>query len=387
MRNALLTALVFCLLTAALPASARGSFIYVSNYGDGTISQFQVSANGTLTPFNPPTVPAFPHCHSLVADPQGRFLYALSTLEFSTRNCRVSQFQIGPDGTLTPLSPATVQVSSVGSGPSLIVMRPDGRGAYVLGRAGYDTAFRIESNGRLTPTAPIQTANEGITGAITHAYFHPALPLLYLSEQASPMGPDDSTTGGIYVYAVPPDVSPLGKPIQSLEMWGDTPLGLFLARGGQFAYVPHNWGGIPRTSQYRVDKEGKLTLLSPPSALLAHDVTAAFVDPASHFLYAVSRPDDRGRDDSDTPPRPSPVRLCRYAIRANGQLGRQSAQTLPVSASVTDAKFDPSGHVLYLLTGNGIRPFRVAPSGAVTPLTTQSIRAGRGPLEMIYVQN
>lgn len=386
MCKAFLAALAFCFLAAALPASAKGSFVYVSNYADGTISQFRVSANGTLMPLQPPTAQAYPRCHSLAVDPQGRFLYALSTLEFSAKNCRVSQFQIGPDGTLTPQSPATVQVSSVASGPSLIVMRPDGRGAYVLGRAGYDTAFRIEPDGRLTPTAPIRTANDGITGPTTHAVFHPFLPLLYLSEQASPMGPDDSTRGGVDSYVVPLGISPLGKPVQEIDLDGNTPLGLFLARGGQFAYVPHNWGGIPRTSQYRVDKEGKLTLLSPPSALLAHDVTAAFVNPASRFLYALSRPDHRGRDDSDTPRPPAPVRLCRYAIHTNGQLGRQLAQTLPVTAAVTDTKLDPSGRILYLLTGNGIRPFRVRPNGAVTPLTPRSVRAGRGPLEMIYVQ-
>ena len=383
MCNAFLALLAFCLLAAA-PASAKGSFVYVSNYGDGTISQFRVKPSGTLTPLSPPAVRAYVSCHSLAVDPKGHFLYALSTLEFSAKNCRVSQFQIGPDGTLTPLSPATVAVSSEGSGPSLIVMRPDGRGAYVLG--SLQTTFRIDSDGRLTSIAPIQVEQGGGAGGVltTHAYFHPSLPLLYLSEQATAMGPDDSTRGGIDTYALPPDIVPLGKPVQSVDMIGNTPLGLFLVRGGQLAYVPHNWGGIPRTSQYRVGKDGQLTLLSPSSVPLAHAVTVAFVDPASRFLYAVSRPDDRERDKGVPP---AAVRLCRYAIHANGQLGRQLAQTLPVTAPVTDTKFDPSGRILYLLTGNGIRPFRVRFNGTVAPLTAQSIRAGRGPLEIAYVQN
>ena len=380
MCNAFSALLAFCLLTAAAPASAKGSFVYVSNYADGTISQFRVKPGGTLTPLDPPSVKAYPRCHSLAVDPKGHFLYALSTLEFSAKNCRVSQFQIGPDGTLTPQSPATVPVSSEGSGPSLIVMRPDGRGAYVLG--SLQTTFRIDSDGRLISIAPIQVEQGGGAGGelTTHVYFHPSLPLLYLSEQATAMGPDDSTRGGIDTYAMPMEITPLGKPVQSMDMMGDTPLGLFLARSGQFAYVPHNWGGIPRTSQYRVGKDGRLTLLSPSSVPLAHTVTAAFVDPASCFLYAVSRP-----NSSDAPR--APVRLCRYAIHANGQLGRQSAQTLPVTAPVTDTKFDTSGRVLYLLTSNGIRPFRVRSNGAVTPLTAQSIHAGRGPLEMVFVQN
>ena len=378
----LLTA--FCLFTAA-PASAKSSFFYVTNYGDGTISQYRVWANGTLTPLNPATVPAYPRCHSLAIDPKGHFLYALSTLEFSAKNCRVSQFKIGSDGTLSPLSPATVPVSSVASGPSLIVMRPDGRGVYVLGRGSDRTTFQVERNGRLTPAVPIRADQGGSAGGVltTHAYFHPFLPLLYLSEQASPMGPDDSTRGGIDTYALPQDIAPLGKPFQSMEMDGDTPLGLFLAHGGQFAYVPHNWGGIPRTSQYRVGKDGRLTRLSPSSVPLAHEVTAAFVDPASRFLYVVSRPDDTDRDRGVPL---APVRLCRYAVHANGQLGRQLVQTLPVTAAVMDIKFDPSGRFLYLLTGNGVRPFRVHADGAISPLGTRSIRAGRGPLGMVYVQ-
>ncbi len=81
---------ILCLLCAS-PSLAHGSFVYVTNYTDGTVSQFRAHPNGTLTPLDPPSVKAWPRCHSLAAGPKGHFLYVLSALEFSRRNCLISQ--------------------------------------------------------------------------------------------------------------------------------------------------------------------------------------------------------------------------------------------------------------------------------------------------------
>ena len=131
MFKTLLLFAALCLLCAA-PSLAHGSFVYVTNYGDGTISQFRVKPNGMLTPLNPPSVKAWPRCHSL-AVARGHFLYALSSLEFSRRDCLISQFRIGSDGRLTPLSPATVLVPyhGQGGGPFLVSTDPAGRFVYV----------------------------------------------------------------------------------------------------------------------------------------------------------------------------------------------------------------------------------------------------------------
>ena len=55
-KSLLFTLVLFLLLI--VPSSARGSFVYVTNYGDGTISQFRANPNGTLTALSPPAVKA-----------------------------------------------------------------------------------------------------------------------------------------------------------------------------------------------------------------------------------------------------------------------------------------------------------------------------------------
>ena len=218
-QSLLFTLALFLLLT--VPSGAHGSFVYVTNYGDGTISQFRANPNGTLTPLNPPAVKAWPRCHSLAADPSGRFLYVLSALEFSCRDCVVSQFRIGNDGGLTPLSPSTVPVSAMGSGPSLIVVNPTGPAVYTMGRGSETTTFRIESHGHLVPLTPIATANAGITGPDVQLTFHPSLPLLYRAYQGAAPGPGEMTAGGVDVLAFRADGQILDKPVQKLNMDGN----------------------------------------------------------------------------------------------------------------------------------------------------------------------
>ena len=374
--------LALCLLLS-VPSLARGSFVYVSNYGDGTISQFRANPNGTLTSLKPPTVKAYPRCHSL-AVARGHFLYALSSLEFSRRDCLVSQFRIGPDGRLTTLSPATVPVSSVGSGPSLISVDPAGAFAYVTGTR--DDTFRVEADGRLTPMTPIQSVNEGLTGAYVRRTFHPSRPLLYESSQEDRMGPDSQTRGGVRVISIQPNGLLAEKPLQSLDMEGDTPLGVFLVRGGRFAYVPHNWNTRPTVSQYHIRADGRLDLLTPARVPLPGpaDIPIALVDPQGRFFDVTVRAIVGPLGDQH------PEKwnhLLRFAIGKNGMLRERHKQPLPVSGEVKDALFDPSGRFLYLLTGNGIRSFRVRSNGPVVPMATRSIRAGCGPLSLVYVQS
>ena len=66
-----------CLLWA-VPSLARGSFVYVTNYGDGTVSQFRAHPNGTLTPLSLPCVPLAETPYLTATDPHRPFLYMLS---------------------------------------------------------------------------------------------------------------------------------------------------------------------------------------------------------------------------------------------------------------------------------------------------------------------
>src|SRR6204780_5107939 len=92
--------------SAVVVAQGHG---YVVNVGDGTISQYNISSDQTLTPMNPATV-TNPGMHTFGAgrsaatvDATGSFFYVANAADNT-----VSQFSIAGDGQLPPLTPATV---------------------------------------------------------------------------------------------------------------------------------------------------------------------------------------------------------------------------------------------------------------------------------------
>lgn len=374
-KSLLFTLVLFLLLI--VPSSARGSFVYVTNYGDGTISQFRANPNGTLTALSPPAVKAWPRCHSLAADPSGRFLYVLSALEFSRRDCVVSQFRIGNDGSLTPLSPLTVPVSAMGSGPSLIAVNHTGSVVYTMGRGSETTIFRIESHGHLVPLTPIATANAGVTGPDVQLTLHPSLPVLYRAYQGAAPGPGEMTVGGVNVLVFRADGQIRSKSVQDLNMDGNTPLGVVLAQNGRYAYIPHNWNSVPKISQYQVLPTGTLLPLAPANVSLPAHASQAHADPQSRFLYVIAHAANTST---------AYTRIIRYRIEHNGRLGKHLIQKLPLRAAVKSTFFSSDGKFFYLLTGNGVRPFRVTANGSLSVLQPQSVHAGRDPLSMVCVQ-
>lgn len=96
-------------------------FAYLTNDRANTLSQFSIGADGNLTPLNPATVatgpdPANPFTiatgkgPSMIAiDRTGRFAYVPNA-----RDDSISQYAIGADGTLTPLSTPVTRRGRVG---------------------------------------------------------------------------------------------------------------------------------------------------------------------------------------------------------------------------------------------------------------------------------
>ena len=79
-----------------------GKYVYVANYGDGTVSQYTVRADGSLSPMATPTVSTGVSLEFVAVDLSGRFVYV------TIWGGGVLQYMIGTDGGLIPLNPATV---------------------------------------------------------------------------------------------------------------------------------------------------------------------------------------------------------------------------------------------------------------------------------------
>lgn len=145
------------------------SFLYVANSGDATLSQFSIGSGGELTSLTPGTAPtgAEPLSIAATAGPGGGRLYvANSGAGVPAGTGSVSQFSIGSDGTLTPLNPSTV---FAGSNAVAIAIdqnvAPFGT-AFVMSDcdgslcSGSITPFALGAGGELTATGAVATTGE-----------------------------------------------------------------------------------------------------------------------------------------------------------------------------------------------------------------------------------
>ncbi len=96
--------------------SLSGEYAYVTNLGSNNVSQYTIGADGSLAPMSTATVAAGTGPYSITVDPSGKYAYVVN---YNVNN--VSQYTIGADGSLTPMSPATVATGSVPS--SVIIAR------------------------------------------------------------------------------------------------------------------------------------------------------------------------------------------------------------------------------------------------------------------------
>jgi 6-phosphogluconolactonase (cycloisomerase 2 family) len=156
-------------MPSAVTLDFSGSFLYVANSGDATLSQFSIGSGGQLTPLTPATVPAGtePVSMAVIAGPRGGHVYvANSGAGVPTGMGSVSQFSMGADGTLTPLNPAAV---SAGASPVAIAIdqtiAPFGT-AFVMSDCdgslcvGSITPFAVGAGGELTVTGVVATTGE-----------------------------------------------------------------------------------------------------------------------------------------------------------------------------------------------------------------------------------
>jgi len=143
--------------------SPDGRNVYVSNWLEGTISQYCVQPDRSLSPMAPdPVVAAGPQPYRMAIAPDGHSLYVTdehSIVESpeEAREGSVSQFAIAADGALVPKTPATV---AAGYEPKGLAISPSGDDLYVADstEAGRIAQFTIGSNGALAAATPSTVA-------------------------------------------------------------------------------------------------------------------------------------------------------------------------------------------------------------------------------------
>ena len=124
-----LTAIAVCVL--ALPGVAEaGWFAYTANRGANTISQYSIASDGSLSSLGATTAVANSAPWDVVVSPDARSLYA----SYAGSLNAVAEFDIGPDGTLTP-KPGHETIAA-GGGANNLAISPDGKQLYVANFSG-----------------------------------------------------------------------------------------------------------------------------------------------------------------------------------------------------------------------------------------------------------
>jgi 6-phosphogluconolactonase (cycloisomerase 2 family) len=152
--------------SVGIAISPNGQHVYVANYSSGTVSIFNGSANGTLTPNGTQATIAtnLSAPNGIALSPDGKSLYVTN----SVAPGNVAEFTVASNGTLSAKTPATV---AAGDDPAWIAFTPNGKYAYVANTGSSSDAngtisqYTVGTGGELSPQgSPVNagSANNGL---------------------------------------------------------------------------------------------------------------------------------------------------------------------------------------------------------------------------------
>jgi DNA-binding beta-propeller fold protein YncE len=246
-----------------LSMTPEGDDLYATS--DDGILQYDVAADGRLTPKSPELlrVPGTPY--AIAVHPDGASVYATEL-----RRGTVLQYDVAGEGRLVPKDPAAVPA---GTFPTGIALRPDGRTAYALVRGGI-TIFDVGTGGALAPR-PERVDVTG--GPLMDLAFTPDGRHLYAT----------SRDGLVHQFAVGGDGRPTPTSPSAVDLGpGARPIGIAVVPDGSAVYVTSagraRYGGR-RVFAFTVGADGRLApAASPPFAV-----------PASRLWFLTASPDGK----------------------------------------------------------------------------------------------
>ena len=294
-----------------------GRFVYIADQRSSTISQVRIGADGTLAPLSPPTVSVVLPPYFILADPKpgSHAVYVSAT---DNTSGTIYQFNINTDGTLSPLAPASAPsgvqpvslaidaggrflyaadhgegkiypyrinadgaLTSLGIGPTgaafSIAITPDGKFVY----GGYQlTENRVNPDGTLTNIGTIPTAAVQEDIAVDGSG-----KFLYTVE-----GAVAGTQGHIVPYKINPDgsLTANGPPVP----FGTTTYKLLLHPNGRFLYATSIFMPDNQVGQFRINEDGTITPLSPATVPTGGLPFSGSVSPDGKYVYFTSQRDN-----------------------------------------------------------------------------------------------
>src|SRR5216684_1770678 len=121
----------------------------------GAVYQYSIGSDGSVAPLSVASVPAGVAPKAVVSDPSGRHVYVAND-----GDATISQYAVGADGGLAPLSPAVVRIAGFQNAGHSVSIDPSGRFLYVVdsprdpaGPSASIAQYSIQSDGTLAPLA------------------------------------------------------------------------------------------------------------------------------------------------------------------------------------------------------------------------------------------
>jgi 6-phosphogluconolactonase (cycloisomerase 2 family) len=276
----------------AVVSDPSGHYVYVANLGDATISQYAVGVDGELMALSPAVVSIaapfpVPAGYTMSVDPKGLHLYVVTLpRDHSGHSVSIAEYSIGGGGTLTPLSPAYVSVSTaMSAGP--LTIGPSGKYAYLAGTTnavtGQVSQFSIADDGTLSPlaAASVAAAGQAFGVAIT-----PSSRTAYVLSRCV----DNACDGQVAEYAIGTNGTLTATGADTVTGSHINPVAMVTDGSGSSAYLLTNFMGVDTNAgavyQYEIDSAGGLT----PDTPVSLSVTSGAVTENTYgpYLYALS---------------------------------------------------------------------------------------------------
>lgn len=348
---------------ASIPGGASASpvqltvtskmYAYATNFDEGTVSQYVLSSDGSLTPLSTPAVAAGTQPFSISVEPTGEYVYVSN---WTSSN--VSQYRIGADGTLSAVGSGTV---ATGSHPNAVTIDHADRFAYVANYSDNTISqFKIGMDGALSPMATRTVASGSNPASLT---VDPTSHFAYVANfgTGSSTPPANPSTISQYLIGSDGSLTPMSAPTVAA---GRNPDSLVVDPSGKYLYVTNQ--GDNQVGQYLINSDGSLSAMTSAATVVTGGAPVGIVvDPTSRYAYVANQQTSN---------------ISQYSIGMDGSLTPMST---PVAAGpgVSSVTIDPTGTYLYATNRgtNTISQYTIGTTGLLTPMATLTAPAGTHP--------
>jgi uncharacterized repeat protein (TIGR02543 family) len=364
-----------------------GGYAYTANneqgYG-GSISQYTIGPNGALTPMSSPTVPTGGNDpRYIAADPLGKYIY-VSNITSNT----VSQFAIGPDGSLAAMSTPTVLMGDVTGGklyyPSGIAVNPASQYAYVaLLEKGNVNQYSIGADGKLSALTPPTVSSDTINASNS-----PVAIAIDPSGKWAYVADGSNLTVSQYAIGADGTLSALTPFLVSTggKTGSGTAFDIKIAStsSGAYVYVANYADGT--VAQFKIGADGTLSALNPFLVTAGTYALTIAVHPTGKFAYVAMM------NSSDATAAIAVV--AQFTIdQGTGELLAMTPPTVSAGgAGAASIAVEASGKYAYATSGDsGWGSYSVAQytidqsTGALTLMKNATVPAGYGPGGIVTV--